>query len=66
MSDLRIFTAILLGLWLAALAACETTTSGGAVGADRPQLMLVSSEQLDQMAAQSYAKLLATPRAKAR
>jgi len=46
-----------LGLLL--LAGCETTTSGGAVGADRSQLMLVSSSELDQMAAQSYAKLLA-------
>jgi predicted Zn-dependent protease len=41
------------------LAGCETTTSGGAVGADRSQLMLVSSSELDQMAAQGYAKLLA-------
>jgi predicted Zn-dependent protease len=44
-------------LSLAALSGCETTTSGGAVGANRSQLMLVSSQQLDQMAAQSYAKL---------
>ena len=48
-----------VGLALAALAGCETTTSGGAVGADRSQLMLVSSGELEQMAAQSYAKLLA-------
>jgi Zn-dependent protease with chaperone function len=41
------------------LAACETTTSGGAVGADRSQLMLVSSEQLEKMGAEGYAKLLA-------
>jgi predicted Zn-dependent protease len=41
----------------AMLNGCTTTTSSGAVGANRPQLMLVSSAQLDQMAAQSYAKL---------
>lgn len=44
---------------LLALGGCETTTSGGAVGADRKQLMLVSSQELDQMAAQGYAKLIA-------
>jgi predicted Zn-dependent protease len=48
-----------LGFALLALAGCETTTSAGAVGADRSQLMLVSSGELDQMAAESYAKLLA-------
>ena len=56
----RIIAATALGLSLAALASlsgCETTTAGGAVGAKRSQLMLVSSEQLDQIAAQSYAKL---------
>lgn len=46
-----------LGLWLVMLGGCETTTAGGAVGADRSQLLLISSEQLDQMAAESYAKL---------
>jgi hypothetical protein len=40
-----------------ALGGCQNTTSGGSVGADRSQLMLVSSEQLDHMAAQSYANL---------
>lgn len=43
---------------------CETTTSGGSVGADRRQLMLVSSQELDQIAAQGYAKLLADASAK--
>jgi len=42
-----------------ALSGCQTTTEGGAVGAQRKQLMLVSSEQLDQVAAQAYAKLKA-------
>ena len=40
-----------------ALGGCETTTSSGAVGVDRSQFMLVSAEQLDQMAAQTYTAL---------
>jgi predicted Zn-dependent protease len=55
----RILASSALALSLAALTGCETTTAGGAVGADRSQLMLVSSAELDQMAAQGYAKLLA-------
>ena len=42
-----------------ALGGCETTTEGGAVGAERKQLMLISSAQLDQMAAQAYSQLRA-------
>lgn len=41
------------------LSGCETTTQGGAVGANRSQLMLVSSAELNQMAAQGYTKLKA-------
>lgn len=52
-----IVTGALACLLLAALNACVTTTGGGAVGANRPQLILISSEELDQMAAQSYEKL---------
>lgn len=49
----------LLLLALAPLSGCETTTAGGAVGVERKQLMLVSSEQMNQIAAQAYTKLLA-------
>ncbi len=43
---------------------CQTTTSAGAVGADRSQLMLVSSEQLDQMAEEAYKQLKSDASAK--
>jgi predicted Zn-dependent protease len=46
------------------LGGCQTTTSGGSVGADSKQLMLVSSQELDQAAAQAYAKLKADASAK--
>src|SRR5690242_4376375 len=59
MSPIRVLTAISLSIWLAALAGCATTTSGGAVGANRSQFMLISSEQLEQTAAQGYTKLKA-------
>ena len=39
------------------LSSCGTTTSGGAVGADRSQLLLVSSAQLEAMAAKQYAAM---------
>ena len=42
---------------IAVLAACASTTQPGAVGAERKQLLLVSSEDMDRMSAQSYAKL---------
>ena len=51
--------AIVLTVPLAMLGGCETTTAGGAVGANRSQLMLVSSAQLEQMAAKGYASLKA-------
>ncbi len=56
----------LLSLLLAALTfgGCQTTTSGGSVGTDRQQLLLVSSQQLEQMAAQSYSKLTSEAAAK--
>lgn len=54
----RIIMAISLALSLAMINACgTTTTSGGSVGADRSQLMLVSSAQLDQMGTEAYTAL---------
>jgi predicted Zn-dependent protease len=45
-------------LALSALAAgCATTTEGGAVGANRQQFLLVSSDELEAMAAKGYAQL---------
>lgn len=42
---------------LGVTASCQSTTSGGSVGADRKQLLLVSSDQLNQMAAKAYLQL---------
>lgn len=53
----RIYSAACITLLLAVLGGCQTTTSGGAVGAGRSQLMLVSSQELEQVADQSYGKL---------
>ena len=51
--------AAILSLFAAAqlLVGCASTTAGGAVGAQRSQLMLISSAELDQMAEQGYTKL---------
>ncbi len=54
----------LLGLPLLILSGCASTTSSGAVGADRSQLLLISSAELDQMAADAYSKLLSDASAK--
>jgi len=56
---LRFAATVSLCLSALALGGCETTTAGGAVGANRSQLLLVSSEQMDQMSVQAYAKLKA-------
>ena len=61
-----IYSAIFISLLLVALGGCKSTTSGGAVGAQRSQLMLVSSQQLEQVAEQSYNKLKAEAEQKGR
>ncbi len=55
----KIIAAAVTAITLGATASCQSTTSGGAVGADRQQLLLVSSAELDRMAAQAYNKLQA-------
>jgi predicted Zn-dependent protease len=61
----RVIAALALGIAASAmLGGCSSTTAGGAVGAERKQLLLVSSQELDQMAAQGYAKLKADAAAK--
>jgi predicted Zn-dependent protease len=60
----RIMAALSVGLLALAIGGCQTTTSGGAVGADRKQLLLISSQELDQVAAQSYNKLKSDAAAK--
>jgi predicted Zn-dependent protease len=48
---------IVVGLCTAIASGCSTTTQSGAIGADRPQLLLVSSEQMNQQASQAYDEL---------
>ncbi len=47
---------------LAALCGCQTTTSGGATGSDRSQMMLVSAEEMNKQSTQAYNSLLAKAR----
>ena len=56
----------LLAVALAGLVACETvqTTQGGAVGIDRKQQMLVSSQEMDASASKEYAQVLAQAKGK--
>jgi len=53
----KLIAATLTAVVMGATAGCQSTTSGGVVGAERKQLLLVSSEQLDEMAVKAYAQL---------
>ena len=55
----KLITAVLTVATLGVTASCQSTTTGGTVGADRKQFLLVSSEQLNQMAAKAYNQLQA-------
>lgn len=57
MPNLKKYSALFLIISCVMIGGCQTTTSGGVVGADRSQLMLVSSQELEQVAEQSYSKL---------
>jgi predicted Zn-dependent protease len=54
---ITIVATVLLASAALQLSGCASTTQGGAVGAERKQLLLVSSEDMDKMSAQSYNKL---------
>lgn len=60
----RISSFTLAVLIIAILGGCESTTSGGAVGAKRQQLLLISSEQMNQMAVKAYSQLQADSKKK--
>ncbi|MCR5763039.1 MAG: M48 family metallopeptidase [Treponema sp.] len=58
------FTSVIVSIFSFALVSClSSTTSSGAVGADRQQLMLVSEETMEQSAKESYAQVLAEAKA---
>lgn len=59
MKTLQLLGVISFCLACVTVSGCASTTEGGAVGAQRSQLMLISSDELEKMAEDSYAKLKA-------
>lgn len=66
--SLTLFTPKILGVGILSiglgLSGCSSTTVSSATGVDRKQLLLVSTEQVNAMAAQSYTQELSTARQK--
>lgn len=60
----KLISIALAAVVLGSTTGCQSTTSGGAVGAERRQLLLVSSAELDQMAVKAYSQLQADSRKK--
>src|SRR5688572_27408868 len=59
MHTFRSLTTLTLCMFALVSGGCSTSTAPGAVGADREQLLLVSSEEMNRMADQAYDQLKA-------
>jgi len=59
MYTLKKLTTLTLCVTVFVLGGCATSTAPGAVGADREQLLLVSSEEMNRLADEAYDELKA-------
>ncbi len=58
----RFTRSALIATCLAVLCGCQTTTTGGVTGSDRNQLMIISTEKMNQVSEQTYRSLLTKAR----